>query len=378
VPDGTAGGGEVVRVPRKAKVALIVGLVAVLVGAPAGVGYAAYQQDASLRGRLPAGSVVGGVDVSKLDRTAATAKVRAAVERDFDRNVTVEIAGREYTTSLRALGVSSDVDKAVARAFHTASSGNWLTRGWHRLVDGSSAPHEDVAVTDYAAARLSTLVDKAAAEVSYPATNATVRSAGGWLAFTPSKAGRTIDRQAAVAAFRNALADGGRRVLPTVAVTAAVPSVGTAILVRAGENKLYLYQHGKITKTFGVATGSPRYPTPFGRYEVTLKRYLPTWVNPHSIWSRGEPERIGPGPNNPLGTRALNLSAPGIRIHGTPADRSIGYSVSHGCIRMHMPDVEALYPLVPKGAPVFIVKAGPPRFKTAPVDPSVAHVADGG
>lgn len=367
-----------VRVPRKAKVALIVGLVAVLVGAPAGVGYAAYQQDASLRGLLPKGSVVAGVAVGRLDRAAALAKVRAAVEKDFDRTVTVAIAGHAYRTSLRALGVRSDVDKAVARAFHTASSGNWLTRGWHRLVDGSSAPHEDVNVTDYAPARLALLVDKAAAEVSYPATNATVRSAGGWLAFTPAKNGRTIDKQAAVAAFRGALADGRDRTLPTVAVAPAVREVGTAILVRTGENKLYLYQHGTITKTFGVATGSPRYPTPYGRYEVTLKRYLPTWVNPHSAWSRGEPERIGPGPNNPLGTRAMNLSAPGIRIHGTPADRSIGYSVSHGCIRMHMPDVEALYPLVPKGAAVFIVKAGPPRFKTAPADTGVAHVADGG
>jgi lipoprotein-anchoring transpeptidase ErfK/SrfK len=369
---------NVVRVPRKAKVALIVGLVAVLVGAPAGVGYAAYQQDASLRGLLPAGSVVGGVTVGKLDRAAATAKVRAAVERDFDRTVTVEVAGRAYRTSLRALGVTSDVDKAVARAFHTASTGNWLTRGWRRLVDGSSAPHEDVHVTDYAAARLAALVDKAAAEVSYPATNAAVRSAGGWLAFTPAKNGRTIDKQAAVAAFKNALADGGSRSVPTVAVAPAVREVGAAILVRTGENKLYLYQHGKLTKTFGVATGSPRYPTPYGRFEVVLKRYLPTWVNPHSIWSRGEPESIGPGPNNPLGTRAMNLSAPGIRIHGTPSDRSIGYSVSHGCIRMHMRDVEALYPLVPKGAPVFIVKAGPPRSKPAVTPTGPAAVADGG
>jgi lipoprotein-anchoring transpeptidase ErfK/SrfK len=92
-----------------------------------------------------------------------------------------------------------------------------------------------------------------------------------------------------------------------------------------------------------------------------------------------EPARIGPGPRNPLGTRALNLSAPGIRIHGTPAARSIGYSVSHGCIRMRMPDVEALYPLVPQAAPVFIVRAGPPRFPgSAPAVPDTANVADGG
>ena len=38
----------------------------------------------------------------------------------------------------------------------------------------------------------------------------------------------------------------------------------------------------------------------------------------------GEPAEIGPGPGNPLGTRALYLDAPGIRIHGTPEDSSIG------------------------------------------------------
>jgi lipoprotein-anchoring transpeptidase ErfK/SrfK len=365
-------------VSRKAKVALTVSLAAVLVGAPAGVGYAAYQQDASMRGLLPKGSTVGGVDVGRLERAAAVGKVRASVERDFDRQVTVDVGGHPYTTSLRALGVRSDADKAVARAFAAASNGNWVTRAWHRVVDGSSAPREQVGVTDYAPARLAAFVDGIGATLGYPARDATVRSSGGWLTFTTGTAGRAIDRQATIKAFRASLADGQPRSVALATVAPAVPAVETAVLVRTGENKLYLYQHGKITKTYGVATGSPRYPTPFGRFEVVLKRYLPTWVNPHSIWSRNEPAQIGPGPNNPLGTRAMNLSAPGIRIHGTPSDRSIGYSVSHGCIRMHMRDVEALYPLVPTHTPVFLVKAGPPRFAGSPAVAGPANAADGG
>jgi lipoprotein-anchoring transpeptidase ErfK/SrfK len=369
----------VTRIPRKAKAALIVGLAAVLVGAPTGVGYAAYQQDASMRGLLPTGTVIGGVDVSKLDRAAAVARVTAAVERDFDRVATVTIAGHAYTTTLRRLGVRDDAADAVAHAFRTAQSGNWLTRAWHRVVDGSSAPREDVTVTDYDESALAALVHRAAKDAAIAPVDANVRSAGGWLSFTAPRTGRRLDEKAAVAAFRDALRDGAARTVQPTPVAPKVGAVDTAVLVRAGENKLYLYQHGKITRTYGVATGSPRYPTPLGRFEVTLKRYLPTWYNPHSIWSRGEPERIGPGPHNPLGTRALNLSAPGIRIHGTPADRSIGYSVSHGCIRMHMPDVEALYPLVPTGAPVFIVRVAAPKAVPVPVpvnDP--ANAADGG
>jgi L,D-transpeptidase ErfK/SrfK len=68
---------------------------------------------------------------------------------------------------------------------------------------------------------------------------------------------------------------------------------------------------------------------------------------------------IPPGPGNPLGTRALYLNADGIRIHGTPSDSSIGSYASHGCIRMHISESEALYPLVPVGTPVFIIGAPP-------------------
>ena len=68
------------------------------------------------------------------------------------------------------------------------------------------------------------------------------------------------------------------------------------------------------------------------------------------------PETIGPGPGNPLGTRALYLSAPGIRFHGIPSGEnwSIGQAASHGCMRMHRWDVEDFYPRVPVDTPVYI------------------------
>jgi lipoprotein-anchoring transpeptidase ErfK/SrfK len=51
----------------------------------------------------------------------------------------------------------------------------------------------------------------------------------------------------------------------------------------------------------------------------------------------------------------MGLSAPGVGIHGTPQDGSIGYSLSHGCIRMHIPEAEWLFEHVDVGTPVFIV-----------------------
>ena len=64
---------------------------------------------------------------------------------------------------------------------------------------------------------------------------------------------------------------------------------------------------------------------------------------------------VPPGPGNPLGTRWMGLSAPYVGIHGTPDAASIGYSVSHGCIRMLIPQVEWLFEQVEVGTPVFIV-----------------------
>jgi len=53
----------------------------------------------------------------------------------------------------------------------------------------------------------------------------------------------------------------------------------------------------------------------------------------------------------------MGLSASGVGIHGTNNDASIGYSVSHGCIRMRIPDAEWLFSRVPLGTPVFIIPA---------------------
>ncbi|MDX6647170.1 MAG: L,D-transpeptidase ErfK/SrfK [Miltoncostaeaceae bacterium] len=61
-----------------------------------------------------------------------------------------------------------------------------------------------------------------------------------------------------------------------------------------------------------------------------------------------------PGPGNPLGTRWIGTSAPAVGIHGTPADYTIGSRASHGCIRMHIPDVEKLYEQVTVGMEVDI------------------------
>ena len=51
----------------------------------------------------------------------------------------------------------------------------------------------------------------------------------------------------------------------------------------------------------------------------------------------------------------MGLDAAGVGIHGTDAPTSIGYSVSHGCIRMQVPEAEWLFEHVHVGTPVVIL-----------------------
>jgi lipoprotein-anchoring transpeptidase ErfK/SrfK len=130
----------------------------------------------------------------------------------------------------------------------------------------------------------------------------------------------------------------------------------SVIVIRRGSNQLYLYRYERLRRLFRVATGQSIYPTPLGRFTIQVKWRNPWWYPPNSRWAKGQ-KPIPPGPNNPLGTRWMGLSAPGVGIHGTPNPTSIGYSVSHGCIRMYIADAEWLFNTVDIGTTVFIVSA---------------------
>lgn len=123
------------------------------------------------------------------------------------------------------------------------------------------------------------------------------------------------------------------------------------IVVTLSKYRLQLFRDGKVVKTYKVAIGAPGYPTPTGSYHVVNKQVDPAWFPPDSPWAKGLGP-IPPGPGNPLGTRWIGTSAPAIGIHGTYASGSIGTAASHGCVRMHIPEVEELYDEVAVGMPV--------------------------
>ena len=81
----------------------------------------------------------------------------------------------------------------------------------------------------------------------------------------------------------------------------------------------------------------------------------PSWHVPNSAWAGDLAGKvIPPGPQDPIKARWLGIFN-GAGIHGTVETGSIGHAVSHGCIRMLIPDVIQVYDWVPVGAPVYIV-----------------------
>jgi len=182
----------------------------------------------------------------------------------------------------------------------------------------------------------------------------------------PAKDGRQADPELLLDDTRKALGTVERKVDVQVtrtpaAVTDAV--FGKFIIINLAEHKLSLYNREQLLVEMPIACGTATYPTPSGIWKIVAKQKYPTWINPGTAWAKSMPPSIAPGPGNPLGTRALPLNASGVLIHGTSASGSIGRSASHGCIRMHMRDVEQLFEMVEANMPVYIIKAaGNPGF----------------
>ncbi len=152
----------------------------------------------------------------------------------------------------------------------------------------------------------------------------------------------------------------GRRILPTG------PREG--IVVNIAEHRLYYFPKPKRHQlpqviTYPVSIGKMDWRTPLGDTQVIAKQVDPWWIPTESVRAEhardGDvlPERVPPGPDNPLGNRALRLAAGKgtYLIHGTNNPIAVGLAVTHGCIRMYPEDIDALFEQVRVGTKVRIV-----------------------
>ena len=283
------------------------------------------------------GVSVGGVTVGGLMPYRAT----KAVERAYARHLEL-IVDQTRTVDLApgALGAKANFSKAIRRA---------------RLARPGAVVPLDV---DVSQARVRRYDDRLGKSVDREARDARIALEGTKPHAVKSQEGRKLRRLATGRAIRTALATNSRTPI-RLGFELMKPKVETAeldeaVVILRGSNRLLYFDDAKFVRWFGVATGQSAYPTPLGDYEVVNMQRNPWWYPPPSPWAK-DSEPVPPGPGNPLGTRWMGLSAPYVGIHGTPDAASIGYSASHGCVRMRIPDAEWLFQHVEIGTPVFII-----------------------
>ncbi len=380
VPEAADRFGAPVEPPRRHRRFLRRGVVAgvVAVGvAGAGVG-AVWAYDRSTDDKFLPGVRVDGVDVEGQEPAEVVESTDARLRADGDKRVAMSAGAAKASPSLQDLGLGSDTTAVVARAEADGRSMGMFRRVWHRLLDKPVNRNYDVRLR-VDRGRATAVMAGLAKQVDRPPVDAkVVDTPNDMIGFAPAVPGQALDQkvgQDRLLEVAERLANGETTAnasvdVPVTALQPKVTGFADVILIRTGENRLYHYENGALARTYTVATGTAQYPTPKGRFQITLKRFRPTWVNPDpSGWGASLPASIPPGPGNPLGTRALNLNAPGIRIHGTSNVASLGTNASHGCIRMSIPDSEALFDRVEAGTLV-IIRQGPTPAKPAPAVPS--------
>jgi lipoprotein-anchoring transpeptidase ErfK/SrfK len=129
--------------------------------------------------------------------------------------------------------------------------------------------------------------------------------------------------------------------------TTALSRVSWELKVSLSARRLTVLEGGRVLQHFTVAIGRPDAPTPTGRFAVT--------------------DRLSTGDSSgPYGCCILALSAHSphaiqgwsggdrIAIHSTPDTSSIGQAVSHGCLRVTLPQGRWMLAHVPLGTPTLI------------------------
>ena len=288
---------------------------------------------------IPPGVTISGIPVGGMSPEEA----KLLVLQRFQTPLPIRLDKRRRLAPMpSALGATAHVDESINRA-RTSAPGTALTLPV--LIDG------DV-VRNY--------VRSVAAFYNRSPKDAQVFLRKLKPVIVPDRPGVAVNRLALTTAIVSRLRKTSRVPIrirhgaPRAETTRA--AFKNVIVIRRGSNRLFLYRYDRLRRQFRVATGQSTYPTPLGRFNIQVMWRNPWWYPPNSRWARGQ-KPIPPGPNNPLGTRWMGLSTPGVGIHGTPNPASIGYSVSHGCIRMYISDAEWLFNSVSVGTPVFIVAA---------------------
>ena len=300
--------------------------------------------------RIAAGVSAAGTDLAGLTADEAAARLNEVHGARLENGVvTVQAADLTWKFKTADAAVQFDELQSAKRALYAGR-------------DAGGKPVDVPLVVAYKKEP----VDKFAARIDKrllrPARNSELRISLRKVRVTHSRRGRDINRRTLIKSIRARLTNPNLdrvikpkviKVKPKVTANELRRSASTVITIEQRTFKLRLFKHLKVVKTYRVAVGQPQYPTPRGRFSITNKQVNPVWSVPNSPWAGELAGSTVTGPGNPLKARWMGITG-SVGIHGTGESGSIGTRASHGCIRMHVPDVIALYKRVPLGTPVLI------------------------
>ena len=305
---------------------------------------------------ISGGAKVAGVDVGGLTLTEAAAKLEAEIGAGMRQPVEVRAAGHRRTLTPRFTRLEFDALRSARRA-NIAASRTELSEDGLRHVDVEPW-------VAYDEARLNAFTRRVQRPVARPARNARLRFTVTRMKSVSARGGYTISRWRLKQQIKATLVDpwsatalraARRRVEPSVTASDLAARHPTIVTIHRRGFRLRLFKNLQLAASYPVAVGAPGYTTPRGSFTIRNKAVNPAWSAPDRPWAGAYRNEVvaGGAPDNPLRARWLGIVG-GVGIHGTNATGSLGSRASHGCIRMSVPDVKALYPHVPVGTPVFI------------------------
>lgn len=319
--------------------------------------------DASGPRKIPDGVRIGGVDVGGMTAGAAKQKATAELTSRLSKPVRVVHGGRRWTLTAAAAGIEVDLDDAVDQAVALGERGNAFSRVY-RQVAGGEVRRDLSPTSSYDRKAITKLLDRVEEGLDRDPKGASVALVNGELQVTESRVGLRVQRARVAKLVRTALLDPSAKHQVSAYTTKIRPKTTTAevrkqyatvLVANRSTFKLTLYKGMKVAKTYGISVGAAGHDTPAGRYSIGNKAENPAWNVPNSAWAGDLAGTVvPPGPSNPIKARWLGIYD-GVGIHGTSDDASIGRNASHGCLRMHVPDVIDLFPRVPVGTPIYIL-----------------------
>jgi lipoprotein-anchoring transpeptidase ErfK/SrfK len=330
-------------------------IVAVLLIAAVG----AYAYDSSRDDLIAKGVTVGGVDVGGMRADKARATLSAQLGRQLQRPIEVAFHKRHYELSPKDVDLKPNVEAMVKEAVDKSRDGNIIGRV-ARDITGGKESADLPAKTIVSKPKLDRFVSQLERKVNQPPHDATLNFPS--LTEVKERNGYTVQD----AVFRQRVQRGLRSPeidqvkvpyevkRPKVTRKQLAAKYPTLIVINRSGFSLTLYKHLHPVHTYTIAVGRQGLETPAGLYTVQDKQVNPSWHVPNSSWAGSlAGQVIPPGPDDPLKARWIGITG-GAGIHGTDEAWSLGSAASHGCIRMAIPDVIALYDKVPYGSKIYV------------------------